>query len=395
MTDTSVRAESNRNVVAILIGTRPEAIKMAPVIAALKTLSGVTPVVISTGQHREMLAQVVDLFGIQVDHDLAVMTPGQSLASLTSKLMLAVDDVLGLLKPSMLLGQGDTTSVLVGALAAFYRHVPFGHVEAGLRTGNLASPFPEEANRKLTTGLATLHFAPTEMARQNLLREEVPDDRIVVTGNTVIDALYSEVQRQQEPGVWSQINSRMAAILGDEWMTRPYVLITGHRRENFGLGFENICGAIAELATRFQNYRFIYPVHLNPNVAGPVQQMLGTHANVVLIPPQDYRHFVALMRHSTLILSDSGGVQEEAPSLNKPVLVMRDTTERPEGLEAGTMLLVGANKASIIAHVTQLLTDQRMYERMAQAENPYGDGIAASRIASRVAAFLGLKDRNK
>jgi len=375
-------------IVAVLIGTRPEAIKMAPVIAALNASPGLTPVVISTGQHREMLAQVVELFGIKVDHDLAVMTPGQTLASLSSKLMQAIDNVLEVVNPDILLGQGDTTSVLIGALAAFYRHVPFGHVEAGLRTGNLLSPFPEEANRKLTTPLATLHFPPTELAKRNLLAEGVPEERILVTGNTVVDALLSEVSRQQEPAVWSQINSRLSAVLGSDWTSQPYVLVTGHRRENFGTGFENICRAIAKLAGKFPAHRFIYPVHLNPNVAVPVRQMLGALPNIALIEPQDYRHFVALMRHSTLVLSDSGGVQEEGPSLNKPVLVMRDTTERPEGLTAGTMLLVGAHEQSIVDHVTRLLTDSRLYEQMSLAENPYGDGRAATRIAARVVEFL-------
>lgn len=390
MNEAPLSNDDGCKVIGVLLGTRPEAIKMAPVIAALDAKPGVTPVVISTGQHREMLTQVVKLFGIRVDRDLTVMTPGQTLAGLSSKLMQSIDDTLDIVKPDILLGQGDTTSVLFGALAAFYRKVPFGHVEAGLRTGNLMSPFPEEANRQLTTVLATLHFCPTEMARKNLLKEGVQSGRIFVTGNTVIDALLDEVTRQQESTVWSQIDSRFAELLGSDWRSRPYVLITGHRRENFGQGFENICNAIARLASTFPAHRFVYPVHLNPNVTVPVRQRLGGLGNVALIEPQDYRHFVALMRWATLILSDSGGIQEEAPSLNKPVLVMRDTTERPEGLAAGTMLLVGTKEKSIVDHVTRLLTDSQLYEQMAVAKNPYGDGRAAERIADVVCGFQNL-----
>jgi len=370
--------------IAVFMGTRPEAIKMAPVIAELSRTDDLKPIVVSTGQHREMLQQVVDLFGIRVDRDLAVMQPNQTLAGLTAKLMTAIDGVLDQFKPDMALVQGDTTTVLVAALACFYRRIPIGHVEAGLRTGNIWSPFPEEANRTLASHVVSLHFAPTEFGRQNLLREGVCDDRIIVTGNTVIDALKWEASRQDQPGIGAEIDRRLAALIAQDWSRVPYVLITGHRRENFGDGFQQICSAIGSLARRFADHRFIYPVHLNPNVQKPVRETLGSLPNVSLIPPQDYREFVALMKHSRLLLTDSGGVQEEAPSLGKPVLVMRDTTERPEGVTAGTVRLVGANAATIVREVSRLLSDAAAYKAMAEAVNPYGDGLASSRIVERI-----------
>jgi UDP-N-acetylglucosamine 2-epimerase (non-hydrolysing) len=370
--------------IAVFMGTRPEGIKMAPVIAALRARQDYETIVVSTGQHREMLDQVVRVFGIAVDLDLEAMLPNQTLASLTARLMTLIDEFLGQYHPDMALVQGDTTTVLTASLACFYRRVSIGHVEAGLRTGNLLSPFPEEANRKLAAPLVTLHFPPTETARHNLLSEGIADSKITVTGNTVIDALQMEVARQGEPELRRQIDRDLATIVAPDWAQVPYVLLTGHRRENFGDGFEQICEAIRCLAERFPSHRFIYPVHLNPNVKGPVHSRVGGLSNVLLIPPQEYRLFVALMSQSQLLLTDSGGVQEEAPSLGKPVLVMRDTTERPEGLDAGTVKLVGANMHRIVDEVSRLLTDERAYRQMAEAKNPYGDGHAAERIVGRI-----------
>lgn len=374
--------------IAVFMGTRPEAIKMAPVVRALGHSKSVRPVVVSTGQHREMLRQVVELFQIPVHHDLDVMVPNQTLAGLTARLMTAIDQTLDVLRPDMALVQGDTTTVLVAALACFYRRVPIGHVEAGLRTGDLAAPFPEEANRTLAGKLVSLHFAPTERSRANLLREGVSDEHVLVTGNTVIDALHIEAEQQAHPAVHAAVHGRINALLGPGWNQRRFVLITGHRRENFGDGFEQICDALATLADRFPDVHLVYPVHLNPNVQGPVRQRLAGRANIHLIPPQDYREFVALMRACTLVLTDSGGVQEEAPSLGKPVLVMRDTTERPEGLDAGTVRLVGARREAIVDGVARLLTDPAAYRAMAEAVNPYGDGKAAPRIVQRIERFL-------
>jgi UDP-N-acetylglucosamine 2-epimerase (non-hydrolysing) len=279
--------------------------------------------------------------------------------------------------------------VLVAALACFYRGIPVGHVEAGLRTGNLRSPFPEEMNRRLVSPIVALHFAPTDSARAALLREGVAEEAVEVTGNTVIDALLMEVSRQREPDTWKAIDASLSAILGSDWADVPFVLITGHRRENFGEGIRQICEAIRSLAERFRDYRFVYPVHLNPNVARHVHQLLGGLTSVRLIEPQGYRNFVALMTRCRLVLTDSGGVQEEAPSLGKPVLVMRDTTERPEGVQAGTALLVGPRAERIVEETSRLLENREAYEAMANAVNPYGDGRAAERIVSRVRAYLG------
>jgi len=362
---------------------------MAPVIAALAQADDMQPLVVSTGQHREMLAQVVDLFGIQVDHDLDVMQPNQTLATLSARLMTSIDQLLTAERPDMALVQGDTTTVLMAALACFYHRIPIGHVEAGLRTGNIWSPFPEEANRKLASNLMTLHFPPTELSQQNLLDEHVPADQITITGNTVIDALHMEISRQDEPDVRKSNESHFNELLGDDWNSRPFVLITGHRRENFGGGFEQICAALGTLAKRFSDHQFVYPVHLNPNVQGPVYEQLGDFENIKLIPPQGYREFVALMNACQVVLTDSGGVQEEAPGLGKPVLVMRDTTERPEGVDAGTVKLIGTHAETIIAEVSSLLTDPAAYQAMSEAVNPYGDGQAAQRIVERLRQHLG------
>lgn len=375
--------------VVVFMGTRPEAIKMAPVVAALRESDDFQCTVVATGQHREMFQQVTDQFGIAVDAHLDVMRDNQTLAGLTARLMTGIDGWLGDVNPAMALVQGDTTTVLVAALACFYRRIPIGHVEAGLRTGNIWSPFPEEANRRLATPLVSLHFAPTESARQALLAEQVPDAAIAVTGNTVIDALLMETAAQaRNAAMRDAIHRDLAGHLGDDWATVPSVLVTGHRRENFGQGFDEICGGIARLAARFGDHRFVYPVHLNPNVQAHVREALGGLDNVRLIPPQGYRHFVALLSHCRLVLTDSGGVQEEAPTLGKPVLVMRDTTERPEGVTAGTARLVGANADTIVAEATTLLTDVSAYESMASAVNPYGDGRAAGRIVERMRRHL-------
>ncbi|TWT47371.1 non-hydrolyzing UDP-N-acetylglucosamine 2-epimerase [Botrimarina hoheduenensis] len=378
-----------RHRVAVLMGTRPEAIKLAPVVAALAASDRLEPIVINTGQHRELIDQVISLFGIHVHRDLAVMQPNQTLASLTARLLTALDETLVSLDPRMVLVQGDTTTVLSGALAAFYRRVPVGHVEAGLRTGNLASPFPEEGNRVLTTPLAALHFAPTERSRDNLLAERVDPATIHVTGNTVIDALQMERQRQSDPGIGVALRTGLCGLGGADLFAAPMVLVTGHRRENFGGGFQQICDAIARLAARFPATLFVYPVHLNPNVREVVHERLGGLANVRLLPPQPYSEFVALLAASHVVLTDSGGVQEEAPSLGKPVLVMRDTTERPEGVDAGTVRLVGPVADAIVNGVSELLTDEAAYRRMAEAQNPYGDGHAAERIVAACEAFLG------
>ena len=353
--------------IALVFGTRPEAIKLCPVVLALKADPAFDCRVCVTGQHREMLQQVLDVFGVVPDEDLALMRPNQTLAGLTARALMALDDYLEREKPDVVMVQGDTTTVLCGALAAFYHHIPVAHVEAGLRTGNLYSPWPEEANRQLATRLAKWHFCPTENNQKNLLREGVDPAAIHVVGNTVIDAL--------------QIAERKILASGNfKKGTRRRVLITGHRRENFGIGFEHICAAIRMLATEFPDVDFVYPVHLNPNVKGPVERTLSGVANIHLIAPQSYLPFVESMMEADIILTDSGGVQEEAPSLGKPVLVMRDTTERPEAVSAGTVKMVGTEMESICGNVRSLLTDRAEYDKMAKSVNPYGDGQAVARI---------------
>jgi UDP-N-acetylglucosamine 2-epimerase (non-hydrolysing) len=374
--------------IAVFIGTRPEAIKMAPVVAALEKSPDFEPIVINTGQHRELIAQVIEVFGIHIARDLAVMEPNQSLAPLLARLLEKIDSVLGELHPEMALAQGDTSTVLATALAAFYRGVPLGHVEAGLRTGNLQSPFPEEANRVLTSPLTTLHFAPTTSAADNLRREGVSDDRIFVTGNTVIDALFMELARQRQAAVSQRLALQLCNDIGRDYGERPFILVTGHRRENFGSGFEQICDALAALAGRFKDHLFIYPVHLNPNVQSIVNHRLGRTPNIRLVKPQPYSAFVSLLAACRLVLTDSGGVQEEAPSLGKPVLVMRDTTERPEGVAAGTAKLVGADAASIVREAARLLSDPLAYREMSEAVNPYGDGHAAARILEAISRYF-------
>lgn len=372
---------------SVIFGTRPEAIKLAPVIAALKRREDVSCSVCVTGQHRDMLDQVLETFEIVPDVDLDLMQSNQSLSMLTSKAIAAIDGYLAECGPSAVLVQGDTATSFCAALTAFYRKISIGHVEAGLRTGNLASPWPEEGNRAMTARLARWHFAPTALNRENLLKEEIVDTAIHVTGNTVIDTLLMTVEKVREspPNIRGLPGGNL-----DSLKKQRMVLITGHRRESFGRGFEQICHAIVELAKRFPDTAFVYPVHQNPNVKEPVERILGEEhlKNVYLIPPQGYLQFVSLMRRSYLILTDSGGVQEEAPSLGKPVLVMRDTTERPEAVTAGTVMLVGSDCDRIVDSSSQLLTDTSAYQKMAKAVNPYGDGNAADRIVKRLLTDL-------
>lgn len=385
--------------VAVVFGTRPEAIKLAPVILALKKDPRFKCRVCVTAQHRHMLDQVLEVFGIVPDLDMNLMRPNQTLGSLTALAVEALDGAFRAGKPDLVLVQGDTTTVFCAALAAFYHHIPVGHVEAGLRTGNLQAPWPEEANRVLTSRITALHFAPTETSRRNLLKEGVPDDRILVTGNTVIDALFLALDKVKAcepviPGLPAALQARA------EPDGPRMVLITGHRRENFGDGFENICKAIAALARRFPGVHFVYPVHLNPNVREPVRRILGQaegapasqkRPNVHLIEPLPYLPFVGLMNRSHLILTDSGGIQEEAPSLGKPVLVMRETTERPEAVAMGTVKLVGTDYAAIVGNVSNLLADEAAYAAMAGAVNPYGDGLASGRIVEACARWVAGK----
>ncbi len=380
---------ASRRKLLVFMGTRPEVIKLAPVVKALRVSDDFACTVVATGQHKQMFRQAADEVGVREDADLDVMRPDQTLAALTARLMTAIDGWLDTSRPDMALVQGDTTTVLVASLACFYRRIPVGHVEAGLRTGDIWSPFPEEINRRLATPMVSLHFAPTESARRALLREAVPDGAITVTGNTVIDALLSEVALQRsDDGRRSSLDEPLGRLLGEDWGAHPFVLVTGHRRENFGEGIEQICRAIDALAQRFPQHRFVYPVHMNPNVATHVSRLLGNLDNVKLIPPQGYKSFVRLLSRCRLVLTDSGGVQEEAPSLGKPVLVMRDTTERREGVEAGTALLTGPHAAAIVEHATRLLSDRGAYEAMATAKNPYGDGHAAERIVTRIREYF-------
>ena len=364
--------------IIFIVGTRPEAIKMAPVVLHFKQhAQGHETLLCSSGQHREMLAQALQDFGLEPDMDLAVMTKGQTLSSLSASLFTAVDRMLEEQKPDWIMVQGDTTTVMVASLCAFYRGVKVGHVEAGLRSFNRMLPFPEEINRRVAGLVADKHFAPTSGARDNLLREGTPDADVLVTGNTVIDALLwmAEKVQQEKPPLPREVESIIE-------QGRRFVLITGHRRESFGQGFQNICLAIRDLADAFPDTSFVYPVHLNPNVQKPVMDILGTHPGVVLIEPQAYRAFVRLMASCTVILTDSGGIQEEGPSLGKPVLVMREVTERPEGVDAGTSILVGADRGNIVSQVSRLLTDNESYQRMARTRNPYGDGSASDKILS-------------
>lgn len=370
--------------ILVVFGTRPEAIKMAPLIKAFQSEANIEVEVAVTAQHREMLDQVLMLFEVIPDYDLDIMRANQDLYGVTSSILLGMRDVFAASKPDVVLVHGDTATTFATSLAAFYAQVPIGHVEAGLRTHNLQSPWPEEANRQLTGRLANYHFAPTERNKRDLIAEGVDAKAIEVTGNTVIDALYWVGDKIASD---SQLNLSINQQLQDAGLTMEpknsqYVLVTGHRRENFGRGFENICGALKQLAEQYPQVHFIYAVHLNPNVQGPVQSLLTGIPNIHLIRPLGYEPFVYLLTHCHLVLTDSGGVQEEAPGLGKAVLVMRDTTERPEAVEAGTVKLVGTNQHQIVNHVSELLSNKDAYEQMSRAHNPYGDGRACKRIVS-------------
>ncbi len=366
----------------MVFGTRPEAIKMAPVVKALQTVDRVklTVNVCVTAQHRSMLDQVLDLFSIKPDFDLDLMKNRQDLTQITVGVLSGLQGVLAECKPDLVLVHGDTTTTFAASLAAYYQQIDVAHVEAGLRTRNIYSPWPEEMNRRLTGGIARYHFAPTEQAKQNLLAEAVPTENIYVTGNTVVDALLETTQKIQADSGLAESLARRFDFLDP---AKKLILVTGHRRESFGRGFENICTALRRIAER-NDVQIVYPVHLNPNVSTPVNRTLGGLGNVFLLDPLEYLPFVYLMSRSYLIITDSGGIQEEAPSLGKPVLVMRDTTERPEAVDAGTVRLVGTDSDRIVAETLGLLDDNAQYQHMARAHNPYGDGLAARRIVGEL-----------
>lgn len=359
----------NKKHVLCVVGTRPEAIKMAPVILALQKQKWADVKVLATAQHREMLDQVLSIFGIVQDYDLDIMESNQGLTELTARLLVALDKVLAKASPDIVLAQGDTTTVMTTSMACFYREIAFGHVEAGLRTGNISNPFPEEMNRVVAGHLSSIHFAPTKSARQNLLRENIPENCIHVTGNTVIDALLETAQKDFDIGIDLDDSKRL-------------LLLTSHRRENFGAPMREAFGAILELVERNDTVELLYPVHPNPNVTKPAHEILGGHSRIHLVEPLGYAQFVQAMKQAYLIISDSGGVQEEAPALGKPVLVLREETERPEAVEAGVVRLVGTNCNLIISEAEKLLTDKGYYKSMARGISPYGDGKAAERIVS-------------
>jgi UDP-N-acetylglucosamine 2-epimerase (non-hydrolysing) len=367
-------------VILTIFGTRPEAIKMAPVVKAIEAEPTLHGMVCVTAQQRQMLDQVLNLFDIQPDYDLDLMTNNQSLADLTARVLTGLQNVLAEVKPDLILVHGDTTTTMAATLAAFYQKIPVGHVEAGLRTHNIYSPWPEEINRQITSRITALNFAPTELARQNLLDENIAEASITITGNTVIDALLSVVDKiNNNPALQQELDSQLPEVPAGKLL----ILVTGHRRENFGEGFLSICQALAELADN-PNVHVIYPVHLNPNVQGPVYETLMNDNNIQLIEPLDYLPFVRLMDKAHIILTDSGGIQEEAPSLGKPVLVMRDTTERPEAVDEGTVRLVGTDKNKIVSEVNRLVNSHEAHQSMARSHNPYGDGKAAARIIKTI-----------
>lgn len=380
--------------VLIVIGTRPEAIKMAPVLKSMQERASFKVELCVSGQHREMLDQVLDVFGVTPDYDLDLMTPGQALDELHSRLVVGLSNLLSRLKPDIVLVHGDTSTSFVAAWCAFCRQIPVGHVEAGLRTGDLSSPWPEEGNRKMIAAVTSYHFAPTKAAMENLLREGIDNKKIVVTGNTVIDALLMtrELVFNHNRLEKSRLLSADFSFLNTE---SRIILVTGHRRENFGDGIMNICKAIRALAEKYREYQFVYPVHLNPNVQKPVRELIGDLENVFLIQPLGYLDFVYLMNASYLILTDSGGIQEEAPSLNKPVLVMRNTTERPEAVDAHVAKLVGATEKRIVSEVSRLLDDEEAYAVMADGHNPFGDGTAAEKICDFMEKIPSLSPFDK
>ena len=376
--------------VMLVFGTRPEAIKMAPLVKEFRKDPAFETLVCVTGQHREMLDQVLDIFDIHPDFDLNIMKQGQDLYDVTSRVLLGMRDILGNVKPDAVFVHGDTTTSMAAALAAFYQQIPVAHVEAGLRTGNIYSPWPEEMNRQITGRIATFNFAPTALSKENLMREHVDERSIVVTGNTVIDALQMVVDRiQNDPLLEKQLPEKLRVVGYDVRRLqkgRRLVLITGHRRENFGEGFIHICEAIRDLSVKYPGVDFVYPMHLNPNVRRPIHEVFSEYqsnsGNMFFIEPLEYLEFVYLMENSYIVLTDSGGIQEEAPGLGKPVLVMRDTTERPEALSAGTVKLVGTDYLKIVNEMSLLLDDESEYRKMSLAINPYGDGKACQRIVS-------------
>ena len=368
--------------ILLVFGTRPEAIKMASVVRALSQAKQWEVKVCVTAQHRQMLDQVLDLFNIKPDFDLNLMKPSQDLTDITSNVLIGMRDVFDQWKPDMVFVHGDTTTAMAASLAAFYAKIPVAHVEAGLRTNDIYSPWPEEMNRRIVGRVSSLHFAPTDTARANLLAEGCAENSIHVTGNTVIDALLKVVERFHNDSTLNlQLRKRFSYLQEDKRL----ILVTGHRRENFGQGFENICKALSKIAKR-DDVEIVYPVHLNPKVQEPVRRILGNCPRIHLIEPLDYLPFVYLMNRAYVLLTDSGGIQEEAPSLDKPVLVMRDTTERPEAVAAGTVKLVGTDAERIVSEITRLLDDQQVYQRMSNTHNPYGDGHAAERISAIIAA---------
>lgn len=381
--------ENMRLRILSVFGTRPEAIKMAPVVNQLSAAPEIDSKVAVTAQHREMLDQVLDLFEITPDYDLNIMQANQDLFDVTSKALLGLRDILKDCKPDIVLVHGDTTTCFTAALAAFYLQIPVGHVEAGLRTGNMQAPFPEEANRSLVGRLASFHFAPTETARANLLRENVPANKIWITGNTVIDALLDVQKRlpSYDPHSWSP-KLPADTISKIQNRTSKFILITGHRRENFGQGFVDFCNALKTIATQHADWLLVYPVHLNPNVQKPVYDLLANCHNILLIEPQDYLPFVWMLDQCDLVITDSGGIQEEAPSFGKPVLVTREVTERPEAVDAGTVRLVGTSPARIIEDTIEILTNTDTYHSMSEAHNPYGDGLASGQILDVLKAQL-------
>ncbi|MFA5255945.1 MAG: UDP-N-acetylglucosamine 2-epimerase (non-hydrolyzing) [Candidatus Omnitrophota bacterium] len=377
----------------LIFGTRPEAIKMAPIISCIKTgAENIEPVVCVTAQHREMLDQALDIFNITPDYDLDIMRPSQDLFSITANTLMGLKNILIKERPDMVLVQGDTTTAFVAGLAAYYLQIPVGHVEAGLRTYDKYSPFPEEVNRHFLSVITDIHFAPTDWARSNLLKEGISASKIVVTGNTVVDALLTIKQRERVESAgrsWNEYFRKSCnLVIPEKSSGKKLILVTGHRRENFGSGFRDICFALKKIAKTRKDVVIVYPVHLNPNVVRPVKMILGGIAEIHLIKPLEYGPFIHLMDRSYLILTDSGGIQEEAPSLGKPVLVMRDTTERPEGIRAGVTKLVGTGKTGIVNNALRLLDDKKLYKRMSGKFNPYGDGKAAARIVKAIAKTL-------
>ena len=366
----------------VVFGTRPEAIKMAPLVLALRALPKDFEVIVCvTGQHRQMLDQVLEIFSIIPDIDLDLMKPNQEMANVTASILIKISDVLKETRPDLVLVHGDTTTTLATSLGCFYQGIRVGHVEAGLRTGNLYSPFPEEFNRQVVSRIADLHFAPTETCRLNLIKEGVTADKIFVTGNTVIDALFWTLSKiEKDSALRDAIIKGLDKKLQFKWQSERFILVTGHRRENFGEGFQEICHALSDLSEKYPKLEFVYPVHLNPNVHEPVFRILGKRKNISLIDPLNYLSFSMLLGSCFFVLTDSGGIQEEAPSLGKPVLLMRDTTERPEGVLAGTTELVGANREQIVRSASRLIEDEETFQRMANSVNPYGSGNSVESI---------------